>query len=661
MKNIVKILSILFFSAAMIVSCMPDEYELGTVDITSSDLTEGKAFSIEHDAENPNIVYLKSLMDSKYTPLWSHPQGRSQEKLVTLKIPFEGTYNVQFGVETRGGIVYGDTVTFTIDNFYAGFVEDELWTLLTGGVESSKTWLLDLDADGVSKYFVGPLYFYGTEDSWESVALYDEGKSGDDVKSELGITDSWNWKADWPGNTWIMNAGDYGTMTFDLIGGAHVTVDHKMLDRVENGTFLLDTDNKTLSMTDASPLHDSGRDGQVINWGDLKLISLTENTMQLAALRDPDLSGDIACLLVYNFISKEYSDNWTPGEEEEPEPTLPDGWKDDVSQTINTTIVWKLSESNPIDWANLDGSMMNGWQAPEDYPDWLGTPDPSVYGDFSMTMNSVDSSVVFVTPDGTTTEGTYSLSDKGIYSFSIDVPTFTVISWASFAADANNQLRILQVEKDLSGNVTGMWLGARSSEKDEYMAYHLIPSGGGSESDPMQVWKSALVGKTFTPDVNWFVDWVGFPPDFEGGWTSSSTFGDDYTSNSWVWDENVRAVAESATLEFFMDDTDMKLTLSQTKEGEAYTATGDVVINTDDNILNINIPLVDYAGTAASWLPTTNTKSITGDTNDFYFVSHGGSNLGNIDTEGLWIGIISKSTAAGDDGDEVVIYHYVVK
>jgi hypothetical protein len=41
---------------------------------------------------------------------------------------------------------------------------------------------------------------------------------------------------------------------------------------------------------------------------------------------------------------------------------------------------------------------------------------------------------------------------------------------------------------------------------------------------------------------------VGGAPGFSGGWTSPSTFGDDYTSNGWVWDANVRAVAESATL-----------------------------------------------------------------------------------------------------------------
>lgn len=53
-------------------------------------------------------------------------------------MPFEGEYEVTFGVQTRGGIVYGNPATFTIDSFYADFVNDDLWTYLTGGVNNEK-------------------------------------------------------------------------------------------------------------------------------------------------------------------------------------------------------------------------------------------------------------------------------------------------------------------------------------------------------------------------------------------------------------------------------------------------------------------------------------------------------------------------------------------
>jgi len=294
---------IICFFAAMVLfgACSPENYTLGDIDVTSAQLEKGKAFTIEHDANNPNIVYLTSLMDSRYTALWEHPQGRSQEKKVTLKMPFPGEYTVKFGVETRGGIIYGEPVTFKIDQMYAEFISDETWTLLTGGAGEEKTWYLDLDADGISRYFKGPLYFYGTGDWWGSV-----NKTAAPLNS-----DSWSWEPDWKGNSWLMPAGNYGSMTFDLKGGANINVNHAMLGKVQKGTFNIDTQKKTIRMTGASPLHGKPQDGIVVDWGDVRIMSLTENTMQLAVLRDPVLSNDGAAMLTFNFISKAYKESLT--------------------------------------------------------------------------------------------------------------------------------------------------------------------------------------------------------------------------------------------------------------------------------------------------------------------------------------------------------------
>ena len=190
MNKIFKLFSLLSIVAIMFTSCSPEEFALGAVDVKSEDLVEGIAFKIEHDATNPNIIYLTSLMGAEYTPLWNHPQGRSQEQKVTLKMPFAGTYDVQFGVQTRGGVVYGDTVTFNVENMYAEFISDPLWTLISGGAGKEKTWYLDLDANAVSRYYMGPLYFYGTNDSWLSVT----------DKVAVG-GDSWNWCPDYKGNS----------------------------------------------------------------------------------------------------------------------------------------------------------------------------------------------------------------------------------------------------------------------------------------------------------------------------------------------------------------------------------------------------------------------------------------------------------------------------
>ncbi len=608
-------------------ACQPEEFSLGEM-ISKGDLK----YSITQDANDPNMVILES-QTLGVTPLWITPAGRSTQIKDTVKIAFAGEYQFIYGVESAGGFVQADTFNLSITTNNFDYVNDPLWNYLTGGVGASKTWILDNGKYGLAP---GPLSYAdpSVEQVWGNYTP--------------------NWEPD--GSTTGATDDDYAaTMTFDLIGGPHITsVKPNEGNVTEEGTFGMNTTGHTLSTTDATIIRLANIAPNADNWtSELKILDLKENQLRIAVMRTND---EGPWWYIFNYVSKDYADNYQYAE---PEPALPDGWQDDISKTVNTTITWKLSEKNPLDWANLDGSMMNGWQKPEDYPDWLGTPDPSVYGGFSMTMNSADQSVVFVTPDGTTTQGTYSVDEKGIYSFDIAVPTFTIINWASFAADANNQLRILKIEKDATGAVAGIWLGARDPSSPQYTAFHLTPQLGGGTVDPLAAWKNALIGKTFTPDVNWFVDWVNFPPDFTGGWTSSETFGDDYTSNGWVWDANVRAVAESTSLSFTQEGDNIKLTLSQTKDGAPYTATGDVVIDPENNILNINIPLVDYAGTAASWLPTTNTKSVTGDTNDFYFVSHGGNNLSNVDTEGFWLGVVSNSTAAGDDKDEVLIYHFV--
>lgn len=488
-RNYLNILTVVLGAIIFsLTACQPDKYELGSVIAK-----EALKYSITQDADDPNMIILKS-ENFGMTPLWVTPMGRSTRVQDTIRLPFEGEYQFIYGIQSAGGFIQADTFKLTVTTNNLNYVKDELWTLLTGGVGNEKTWLLDLDADGKSKHFAGPLYFYGTDDSWETIT---KGEKLEDA-------DSWSWEADWPGNQWIMPEGDYGTMTFSLKGNATIFVDHKMLGKQENGTYFLDASSKTLKMTDASPLHDENRDGQVVDWGKIKVLALTEDYMQLGVLRDAALSGEGEVILSYNFISKKFSDAYKeePEPEVDPEPQLPDGWEMDVSQIVSNTITWKLSTKNPVDWANLDGSRMNGWNVPEDYPDWLGTPDPSVYEGFSLTMNSSDASVIYVAPDGTEQEGTFELDEKGVYTFTGINPDFSIINWVHFGLSADNQLRILSIEKNELGQLSGMWLGAISSEKPEYTAFHLIPSlgSGGDAPDVSAAVKNMLTSKTWKID-----------------------------------------------------------------------------------------------------------------------------------------------------------------
>ncbi|MBP1618873.1 MAG: hypothetical protein H6Q14_2700 [Bacteroidetes bacterium] len=275
-------------------ACTPEQVETGAF-VSKSDLK----YSITQDVDDPNTIYLESLTPG-VIPRWTTPSGYSTRVKDTIQIAFAGDYNFVYGAISSGGYVEADTLQLTLTTNNYSYVDDQLWTYLCDGVGYEKTWYLDLDSSGVSYYFDGPLYFYGTADSWETVT------NGTTVSG-----DSWNWCPKWSENTWLMDATDFGSMTFSLIDGPNVTVVHKSITSrgTETGTYSLDVDNHTLTMTNAGILHDINRDGVVLDWGDVRVMSLTESTMQLAVLRDAALSGDGACLLVYNFVSKDYYDS----------------------------------------------------------------------------------------------------------------------------------------------------------------------------------------------------------------------------------------------------------------------------------------------------------------------------------------------------------------
>lgn len=135
---------------AMVAACTPDSYELVSTNVDPDDLVQGISYSVTPDATNPNIIRLHSIMPQGYTVYWEHPQGRSQDSDLELHIPFEGEYTVRFGVKTRGGIVFGEPYKFDVSTFCAEFVDNELWTFLSGGVGKTKEWVYDNGTYGYS-------------------------------------------------------------------------------------------------------------------------------------------------------------------------------------------------------------------------------------------------------------------------------------------------------------------------------------------------------------------------------------------------------------------------------------------------------------------------------------------------------------------------------
>lgn len=466
---------------AMLTSCSPDNHDLVSPDINADDLVEGVAFTITHDSSNPNIIHLKSLLPASYQIAWETPQGRAVSPEHILKIAFDGDYEVRMGVSTKGGYVWSRPATFHIDEFCTEFVDHFLWNRLSGGIGNSKTWQIDLaqleDGSAKTTFWKGPHWFFNHNFTWDKLhsrnetettyANYIDSTPWDSAnaidptpaeKDAAGNDENWYWAADYAGNSWMCGLANYGYMTFDLIGGAHVTITDADGNIIGKGTYMLDIDNHTISFSDVFPLNT-----KEISDRTFRLLYLSETAMQIVPYNSND---------AINYVTKDYFDNYVP--DAAPEPELPGGWREDITQSTSTSLTWGISNENPLNWCTLAGAFMNDWNTPSDYPDWLGAVDPSLYAGFSLTMDSADNTAKFTLPDGTVVNTTFTLDDKGIFTFEDAIPSFTVIGWASFALDANNALRVMTIEKNDAGKVTGMWLGARSSEKDEYLAYHFV-------------------------------------------------------------------------------------------------------------------------------------------------------------------------------------------
>lgn len=447
-------------------ACTPEEYSLDKKDITPDDLAAGIAYSVTPDALDPNKIYLKSLLGPEYTPLWEHPQGRSQDSEVVLQIPFKGSYTVQFGVMTRGGYVYGEPYTFDITTDNLSYVNDPVWNMLTGGVGNSKTWVIDLDGAGKVRYFSGPIWFWTAGFTWD--ALHNKDgltylDKGWDANDAIAPFNEWYWTAEWPGNDWITGAGDFGTMTFDLIDGAHVQVMQSINGGADyNGQFSVNSTAHTIDFSDAYPLCLGGYiSGLLDTPRHYQILYLTDDAMQLLI---EFANGDTP--ITVNYVRQGYEPEETPVE---PKIELKSDWRDYVEPKTSKLMNYKMDEETPFDWAAGDGTLkeISGIKALEDL------------ADVSLSFNTGEKTFSFMALDGTTYEGSYDLDNSGVYTFNTDIEAFDLSDdgTASFHLNSDRTLSIVKYEvDDYTGSLSDLWLGSKEVDDQgnlvQYMTYH---------------------------------------------------------------------------------------------------------------------------------------------------------------------------------------------
>ncbi|POY37463.1 hypothetical protein C3K47_06790 [Solitalea longa] len=459
MKHLKKFIWVVLIGISFITSCQKETYELGRL----LDKSEIKFEVVQDLVADPggNTVILINKTPGTIAK-WDYGTGKSMKDRDTIRYAFKGDYTVNLSFATDGGIVEADPVTVKVTADNLNYVSDPLWIALSGGPGNEKSWVLDVTA----KYFAGPLFFAGTNNEWPYTK--------ETESFGCGGSDCWNWN---PQNdpSWLVPSGDYGTMTFSLKGGPFVKTNHLMLSGrgQESGTYYLDKDKKTLTMTGATPLHDTFRDGCVGEWGKIRVMSLTENTMQLAVLRT---SCEGPCLLIYNFISKEYSDNWVP-----PAPPAGDDFDEGFNPALSSnelvdmltgtsTRTWGLDvNGNPVDWV----AKGKGWTAGQgDSRDW-GWNDSWVAAATNSWIKFEKTGLKYTrSQNGTLTSGTFSVDAS---TNEINLGSNTLIQNAGHWM--NPTQTTIKVIKAFKGEeaTKGIWLGtAYDSTKDEWLVFHYI-------------------------------------------------------------------------------------------------------------------------------------------------------------------------------------------
>lgn len=447
MKNKFKILTALLGLALLFTACTPQEYELGALMDKSA-----LKFSVTPDANEPNVIILKSLTPG-VTPQWITPFGRSTRVQDTVKIAFAGTYKFVYGVESAGGLVQADTVTINVVNDNFSYVNDPLWTNLTGGVGSQKTWRLDYGSYGLN---AGPLTYCGPLTTWT------EWQAG---KADIG------WAPAWKDNTWIISADDQASrMTFSLKGGAFLTT-HKVVEGVdESGTFMLNTVNHTLSTTNATILRSKDFIANATNWNtNLVILSLTTDQL-MVGVRRTNSEGDY--LYVWNFVSDDYANSYTPPVVKYAEPIKTDFTKADLVGTWKYNLIGQNWISWEVQGSGTGGSLGNSWLTRADMITTLVS-----WGGAESTITNADANTYVFNADGTCNlngiTNTYTV-ENGSITFGT---ALTGTEWSLiYITLTGTNVNVLNVTTMGTTPYTsnGIWIGQRNGDKNEDMAVQLV-------------------------------------------------------------------------------------------------------------------------------------------------------------------------------------------
>lgn len=388
----------------LMASCSPEDFGFGKKTYSPEDLVEGKAYTVTIEG---NVLKLESKI-SDATSLWVTPVGRSQEQQLTVDLPFAGEYEVTFGVETPGGIVYGDPYKVTLSKNDFSLLSDNKWFLLadkdyktgqelpdaaTLSAGVSKKWY-PCDGDYNIGRCTGPVMYCAPYDPDGDGKGYTADEEANGVYKDI-LFGSANWKPNWdPGfQSWLIPDTDpymdsYMTFSMDAKNGCVAT-----MYRGESGTKgastgsnmvgkfnmnLTDKTKPTISFTDCYAMHNTGFDAVCSNYTqDIQIVELTPYLLQLVTKRT---NSEGNWYIVWNFVSEDVRESHgtcIPKADqdliEKVSPTLPtfDNIETDLFKTeiggveyVGSQMTYTLNADAPYDFLWWNGSPnVKAWES----------------------------------------------------------------------------------------------------------------------------------------------------------------------------------------------------------------------------------------------------------------------------------------------------------
>ncbi|WP_230680152.1 hypothetical protein [Pontibacter sp. 172403-2] len=438
-------------------SCQDNDHDLGRM-LDRSEIHYKVVQDLEADPGGNTVILINQTPET--VSMWDYGTGKSNRMVDTVHFAFAGDYVIKFSALTAGGIVEMEPTTIHVTEDNLSYVNDPLWTNLTGGVGNEKTWVLDYGGHGI---FDGPIYYYEPLTTWEDFQV---------GTAKLG------WAPAYADNTWLIPAADTAsTMTFSLKGGP-ILKTHKVSEGVnETGTFSFNAKEHTLSTTDATILRSPSFIANATNWNNnLVVLSLTENALQVG-VRRTNSEGDY--LYVWNFIPKEYADNYVP---EAPVETGPDEGFDPtfapgelltmLTGGQSSGRVWELDVAgNPVDW--IAGG--KGWTtSAADSKDW-GWNDTWVTAAAGawVRFDQFGGQNYTRYQNGETTTGTFTINEE-TNEITLSEGGTLIQNPGHWMNPATNILKVVKAFPE-EFQSKGIWFGTSyDAGKDEWLAFHYI-------------------------------------------------------------------------------------------------------------------------------------------------------------------------------------------